>query len=116
MSAVSMYLDLECPTCRKALSLIKEKGREINMIEYIKSPPSRSQIRVLLSALGMTARELLRPKAQVYEQLGLANEQWTEDEIIGLMTEHPELISRPIIITAKGAKLCRPAEKVLDIL
>ena len=86
------------------------------MIEYLKTPPSRARLVELIAAMGISARELLREKGTPYAELGLADPKWSDDELIDFMLAHPILINRPIVVTAKGVRLCRPSELVLDLL
>jgi arsenate reductase len=86
------------------------------VIEYLKTPPSHARLVELIAALGISARELLREKGTPYAELGLADPKWSDDELIGFMLDHPILINRPIVVTAKGVRLCRPSELVLDLL
>ena len=96
--------------------MIRQSGEEPIVIEYLKNPPTRQQLLKLISAMQITARELLRRKGTPYEELGLEDPEWTEDELVNFMIEYPLLINRPIVVTEKGARLCRPSEAVLDIL
>ena len=116
MSYVTIFIDPGCQTCQKALVLLKEKKARLNIIEYMGTSLSEAQIKTLLCGLGMTAREMLRDKAPIYEQLKLDNPAWTEEELVVLMSKHPDLISRPVAISSKGMRLCRPAEQVLELL
>jgi arsenate reductase len=86
------------------------------VIEYLKNPPSRARLLELIDAMGMSARALLREKGTPYAELGLADPKWSEDELIDFMLAHPILINRPIVVTPKGVLLCRPSEKVLELL
>ena len=86
------------------------------MIEYLKTPPSRERLVELLGKMGMPPRALLREKGTPYAELGLADPKWTDDELIDFMMTHPILINRPIVETPNGVRLCRPSERVLDIL
>ena len=96
--------------------MIRNSGEEPEVIQYLKTPPSTAQLRKLLKALGIRARELLRQKGTPYDEMGLADPKWSDDELIEFMHVHPILINRPIVVTPLGAKLCRPSEAVLDIL
>jgi arsenate reductase len=96
--------------------MIREKAGEPEIVEYLKTPPSRQRLVELLAAMKMTPRELLRQRGTPYAELGLGDPKWTDDELIGFMIAHPILIERPIVVTEKGARLCRPMEKVLEIL
>jgi len=86
------------------------------VIEYLKTPPSRARLKELIKAMGISPRELLREKGTPYAELGLADAKWSDDELIDVMLAHPILINRPIVVTPKGARLCRPSELVLDLL
>ncbi len=113
---VTIYHNPECGTSRNTLAMIRQSGVEPTVIEYLKTPPSRDELRALVAAMGISARALLRKKGTPYEQLGLDDPKWTDEDLIGFMLQHPVLINRPIVVTPKGAKLCRPSETVLDIL
>ncbi len=114
--SVAIYHNPACGTSRNTLAMIRASGAEPVVIEYLKRPPTRAKLVQLLGAMGISARELLRKKGALYDELGLADPKWSEDELIGFMLQHPILIERPIVETPKGARLCRPAEKVLEIL
>jgi arsenate reductase (glutaredoxin) len=113
---VTIYHNPTCGTSRNTLAMIRQSGEEPEVIEYLKTPPSRAQLVELLGALGISARELLREKGTPYAELGLADPKWSDDELIDVMLKHPILINRPIVVTAKGVRLCRPSELVLDLL
>ncbi len=113
---VTIYHNPACGTSRNTLALVREHGIEPEVIEYLKTPPSRERLKELLAAMGMTPRELLRKKGTPYEDLGLGDAKWTDDQLIDFMIAHPILIERPIVVTANGARLCRPTDKVLEIL
>ena len=115
MTAV-IYHNPKCSTSRNVLAMVREAGQEPEIVEYLKTPPSREKLKQLLAAIGISARQLLRKKEAVYAELGLADPKWSEDELIGFMVEHPILIERPILVTDKGARLCRPKEKALEVL
>ena len=116
MTDITIYHNPACGTSRNVLALIRNSGAEPQVIEYLKTPPDRERLQVLLSAMGMTARELLRQKDTPYDELGLAEDKWTESDLIGFMLAHPILINRPIVVTPLGSRLCRPSEVVLDLL
>jgi arsenate reductase len=113
---ITIYHNPACGTSRNTLAMIRQSGEEPVVIEYLKDPPTRERLVDLLKAMGISARELLRQKGTPYDALGLGDPKWTEEELIGFMLEYPILINRPIVITSKGARLCRPSETVLDIL
>ena len=113
---VTIYHNPSCGTSRNTLQLIRDAGFEPTVIEYLKSPPDRLMIKSLITRMGVTARELLRQKGTPYAELGLDAGHWTEPELIDQMLKYPILINRPIVVTPAGARLCRPPEKVLEIL
>jgi arsenate reductase len=96
--------------------MIRQSGEMPAIVEYLKNPPSRERLISLLTAMNMSPRALLREKGTPYAEFGLADPKWNDDELIDLMLTHPILINRPIVETPKGVRLCRPSEKVLDIL
>lgn len=113
---VTIYHNPACGTSRNTLALIREKAGEPEIVEYLKAPPSRETLLGLLNAMGMKPRDLLRQKGTPYTELGLADPKWTDAELIDFMIAHPILIERPIVVTNQGVRLCRPLEKVLEIL
>lgn len=115
MSAITIYHNPECGTSRNTLALIRNAGIEPNVIHYLETPPSRSELLALIAAMGMPVRELLRKNVPPYETLGLA-EVHSDDELIDAMLANPILINRPIVVSPLGTRLCRPSEVVLDIL
>ena len=114
--SVTIYHNPECGTSRNTLAMIRQSGVEPTVIEYLKTPPTRTRLRELIAAMGISVRALLRQKGTPYAELGLDDAKWTDDELIDLMLAHPILINRPVVVTPKGIKLCRPSETVLDIL
>jgi arsenate reductase len=114
--SVTIYHNPDCGTSRNTLAMIRQSGEEPEMIEYLKTPPSRARLVELIKAMGIPVRALLREKGTPYAELGLADPKWTDDELIDLMLKHPILINRPIVVTPKGVRLCRPSEAVLDLL
>jgi arsenate reductase (glutaredoxin) len=116
MSAITIYHNPECGTSRNTLALIRNSGAEPTVIHYLETPPSRDQLVALIAAMGMPVRELLRKNVPPYEALGLAEDSFSDDELVDAMLAHPILINRPIVITPLGTKLCRPSELVIDIL
>ena len=113
---ITIYHNPACGTSRNVLGLIRNSGVEPRVIEYLKTPPSRAELMGLIARLGIPVRDLLRRKGTPYDELGLADPNWTDDELVDRMLEHPILINRPIVVTPLGVKLCRPSETVLDIL
>jgi arsenate reductase len=114
--SVTIYHNPACGTSRNTLAMIRQSGEEPEIIEYLKTPPSRARLTELIAAMGISVRALLREKGTPYAELGLADPKWSDDQLIYFMLAHPILINRPIVVTPKGAKLCRPSEAVLDIL
>ena len=116
MTDITIYHNPACGTSRNTLALIRNSGAEPDVIEYLKTPPGKERLQQLLAAMGIPACELLRQKGTPYEELGLGDPKWTEDELVDFMVQHPILMYRPVVVTQLGAKLCRPSELVLDIL
>jgi len=114
--SITIYHNPACGTSRKVLAAIRESGAEPRIVEYLKAPPSKAKLKSLLAAMGLSARAALRKKGTPYAELGLDDPKWSEDDLVDFMLRHPILIERPIVETPKGAALCRPAEKVLDLL
>ena len=114
--SVTIYHNPDCGTSRNALAMIRQSGEEPEIIEYLKTPPSRARLVELIKAMGIPVRALLREKGTPYAELGLADPKWSDDQLLDFMLAHPILINRPIVVTPKGTKLCRPSEAVLDLL
>ena len=114
--SITIYHNPACGTSRNTLAMIRQSGAEPKVIEYLKTPPTRDRLVELIKAMGIAPRDLLRRKGTPYDELGLDDPKWTDDQLIDFMIAHPILINRPIVVTPKGAKLCRPSEAVLDIL
>jgi arsenate reductase len=113
---ITIYHNPACGTSRNTLAMIRQSGEEPEVIEYLKTPPSREKLVELIAAMGISPRDLLRRKGTPYDELGLGDPKWTDGELIDFMIAHPILINRPIVVTPLGTKLCRPSEAVLDIL
>jgi arsenate reductase len=116
MNTVTIYHNPQCGTSRNTLALIRHAGIEPQVIEYLKTPPSRAQLIQLIADSGLSAREVMRAKGDLYDELQLADPKWTAEELVEFMIAHPALINRPIVVTPKGTRLCRPSELVLDLL
>lgn len=116
MSDITIFHNPSCGTSRNVLGVIRSAGHEPKVIEYLKTPLSRTQLADLLKRLKISARDLVRAKGELYEELKLADPKWTEEQLIGVMAEHPMLMNRPVVVTPRGARLCRPQETVLEIL
>jgi arsenate reductase len=114
--SVTIYHNPDCGTSRNTLAMIRQSGEEPEIIEYLKIPPSRARLIELVRAMAIPVRALLREKGTPYAELGLADPKWSDDELIDVMLAHPILINRPIVVTPKGTKLCRPSEAVLELL
>jgi arsenate reductase len=114
--SVTIYHNPACGTSLNTLAMIRQSGEEPEVIEYLKNPPDRARLIELIRAMGISVRALLREKGTPYAELGLADPEWSDDELIDFMLAHPILINRPIVVTAKGTRLCRPSERVLDLL
>ena len=106
----------KCGTSRNTLAIMKASGENPEVIEYLKTPPSRDHLVELLAKINLSPRELLRSKEPVNDELGLDNPELSDDQIIDAMMAHPILINRPIVVTNKGAVLCRPSERVFELL
>jgi arsenate reductase len=113
---VTIYHNPQCGTSRNTLAMIRAGGEEPEVIEYLKGPPSRERLVQLIAAMRIPVRALLREKGTPYKELGLDNPKWTDEELLDFMMRHPILINRPIVVTEKGVKLCRPSEEVFDLL
>jgi arsenate reductase len=113
---ITIYHNPDCGTSRNTLAMIRQSGEEPEIVEYLKTPPTRERLIELINAMGLTVRQLLRRKGTPYDELGLDDPKWTDDQLIDLTLKHPILINRPIVVTPKGVRLCRPSEVVLEIL
>ena len=116
MSTVTIYHNPKCGTSRNTLALIRNAGVEPQVIEYLQTPPDRATLVDLIARAGLSVRDAIRQKGTPYLELGLDDASLTDDALINAMLEHPILINRPFVVTAKGVRLCRPSELVLDIL
>jgi arsenate reductase (glutaredoxin) len=112
----TLYHNPRCGKSRQTLELLRERGIEPTIIEYLKTPPDRATLQDLIARMGVTPRALLREKGTPYAELDLGATHWTDAQLIDQMLTHPILINRPVVVTARGARLCRPAEVVLEIL
>ena len=113
---ITIYHNPGCGTSRNVLALIRNSGEEPAVIEYLKNPPDRATLQRLIAQMGMPVRDLLRRKGTPYDELGLDDPKWTDEQLIDFMGQHPILINRPIVVTPLATRLCRPSEAVLDIL
>ena len=113
---VTIYHNPLCGTSRKTLEILRENGVEPNVIEYLKEPPTRAELQQIYQRAGFSPREGLRAKEPIAAELGLTRPDVSDDKILDAMMEHPILINRPLVVTDKGARLCRPQDAVRDIL
>jgi arsenate reductase len=113
---VKIFHNPNCGTSRNTLALIRNSGVEPEVVLYLETPPSKEQLKKLISDMSIPVRDVLRQMGTPYEELDLGNAKWSDEELLDLMMVHPILINRPIVVTQMGTKLCRPSEVVLDIL
>jgi arsenate reductase len=113
---VIIYHNGDCGTSRNTLAMIRNAGIEPHVVEYLKTPPSRALLAQLVARMGISVRELLREKGTPFHELGLDDPKLGDDELLDAMMAHPILINRPIVVTPNGVRLCRPSEKVIDLL
>ena len=116
MTNITLYHNPACGTSRNALALIRNSGVEPTIILYLETPPDREELKALITAMGISARDLLRTNVEPYETLGLAQDVFSDEALTEAMLMHPILINRPVVVTPLGTRLCRPSERVLDIL
>jgi arsenate reductase len=114
--AVTIWHNPKCATSRKVLAQIRARGIEPRIVEYLKDPPAAAEIRAVLKDAGIGPRQLLRRRGTPYDELGLDKPKWTDAELIAAMAKHPILIERPVVRSRKGTRLCRPPERVNEIL
>ena len=113
---ITIYHNPQCGTSRNTLAMIRQSGEEPEIIEYLKTPPSRERLKELVALMGISPRALLREKGTPYAELGLGDTTRPDEALYDAMMAHPILINRPIVVSPKGARLCRPSELVLDLL
>jgi len=116
MNNITIYHNPGCSTSRNTLELIRKRGLVPRIVEYLKTPPAHTELASLISAMGMSARDVLRSKEKLYADLDLGNLKWNHDDLIDFMIANPVLMNRPIVVTPRGVRLCRPPEMVLEIL
>ncbi|MFC5498957.1 arsenate reductase (glutaredoxin) [Caenimonas terrae] len=116
MTDATIFHNPACGTSRNTLALLRHAGIEPQVVEYLKTPPSRGELKALLQAMNMNVRSLLRRKGTPYEELGLDDPKWSDEQLLDFMQQHPILMERPIVRTALGTKVCRPSEEVLELL
>jgi len=115
-SAITIWHNPKCATSRKVLALIRARGVEPKIVEYLKNPPGVAEIRAVLKEMGIGPRELLRRRGTPYDNLDLINPRWTDSEFVAAMATHPMLIERPVVRTRRGTRLCRPPDRLKDVL
>lgn len=113
---IVIYHNPDCGTSRNTLGLIRNTGVEPTVIEYLKTPPTKPVLKELIATAGLTVREALRKNVPAYTDNNLDSPDWTDEQLLDLMLQHPILINRPFVVTEVGTRLCRPSELVLDIL
>ena len=113
---VIIYHNPDCGTSRNTLAMIRNAGIEPHVIEYLKTPPSWTMLKQLIARMGISVRALLREKGTPYAELGLSDPNLTDEQLLDAMQAHPILMNRPVVVTPKGVRLCRPSEEVLDLL
>jgi arsenate reductase len=116
MPEVTIFHNPACGTSRNTLDLIRHAGIEPEVIEYLKTPPPKEQLRRLLQEMHLSVRELLREKGTPFQELDLGNPKWSDEQLLDFIQQHPILMNRPIVRTALGTRLCRPSEAVLELL
>jgi arsenate reductase len=114
--AVTIWHNPDCGTSRNTLGMIRAAGIEPTVVEYLKTPPSRDALQKAIAAAGLTVRDAARQKGTPFAELGLDDPSVSDDRLLDAMLEHPILINRPFVFTARGVRLCRPSEIVLEIL
>ena len=113
---VVIYHNPDCGTSRNTLAMIRNAGIEPHVIEYLKTPPSRTMLKQLIARMGISIRALLREKGTPYAELGLGDPNLTDEQLLDAMQAHPILMNRPIVVTPTAVRLCRPSEEVLGLL
>jgi arsenate reductase len=114
--STTIYHNPACGTSRNTLAMIRASGTEPTVIEYLKTPPSRTELLALVHRMGVPLRDIIRQKGTPYAELGLDDPALSDDALLDAIEAHPILINRPIVVTPKGVRLCRPSEQVLDLL
>ena len=113
---ITIFHNPACGTSRNTLALIRNSGAEPAIVEYLKTPPTRAELVALIAAIGLPVRDVMRRKEALYAKLELDEPEWSDDQLIDFVLEHPILLERPIVVTPLGTRLCRPSEAVLDVL
>jgi arsenate reductase len=113
---VVIYHNPDCGTSRNTLAMIRNAGIEPHVVEYLKTPPARALLKQLLARAGLSVRDVLREKGTPYAELGLGDPALSDDQLLDAIAAHPILLNRPLVVSPKGVRLCRPSEAVLDLL
>ncbi len=116
MDDITIFHNPACSKSRRVLELLRDRGQEPTILEYLNEPLTVPRLKSLLAGLNVPLRTVLRESAEAYGELGLAEDKWSDEELLTFMVQHPTLINRPIVVTPLGARLCRPEEVVYDIL
>lgn len=116
MTDITIYHNPKCSASRNTLALIRDTGAEPRIVEYLATPPSRAELEALIAAMGVPVRDVMRAKETLYQELQLDNPALSDAQLIDALLAHPVLLNRPIVVTPRGVRLCRPAEAVLDLL
>jgi arsenate reductase len=113
---ITIYHNPACGTSRNVLGILRHAGLAPRVVEYLQTPPSKDELRALLAAMDLPVRGLLRRKGTPYDELGLDDPKWSDEQLLDFIGRHPILMERPVVVTPLGTKLCRPSEAVLEIL
>ena len=113
---ITIFHNPACGTSRNVLALLRHAGLALRVVEYLKTPPTKEQLRALLREMGVPVRAVLREKGTPYAELGLDDPKWSDEQLLDFIGQHPILLNRPIVVTPLGTKLCRPSEEVLELL
>jgi arsenate reductase len=113
---VTIYHNPKCGTSRTVLGILRDKGFDPEVVEYLATPPDREKLKVLLETMGIGPRELLRRRGTPYDELQLDDPKWSDAQLIGFIADNPILMERPVVVTPRGAKVCRPADVVKSLV
>lgn len=111
-----IYHNPNCSTSRRVLAVLREAGEEPEVVEYLRTPPSRDEVRQLAAEAGLTLREAMRRRGTPFDELGLDDPGLADEQLLDAIAAHPVLLERPFVVTARGTRLCRPAERVFEIM